>query len=317
MVQGRVKYAAGSRLVRLNDAQTQTPIDQQLTRPTMVSRWTQTTNMTPLNVKPLPTVTAGSIGALRAAPAAANNNNRLGHIMAPPGPGRVAQPQRPSLHHYLLSEARFAKGINGHQAGAGGAGHSQQQRAQHDQLYDQVDDVAQPRLEDYYDMVTDGASNYYDVYEPAQHEDNYFDGYEDDEEVDYYDEEDETDEEDCDADDEFGEEVDDDEEDEEDEDFEDDDDDELVADEEEEEDMLADRHQQEMLMAEANYENAADFIRSGPIRNSKVANVVAARQQQHQILDPKMNDSNSGPDGLRMSASFTAVDFKRNAVGRR
>lgn len=310
LIQGRVKYAAGStsnKLVKLSDAQTQTPVDQQLTRPTMVSRWTQTTNMTSLNVKPLPAVT----GNLKAIPAAAAN--RLGQLIGPPGPGRVTQPQRPSLHHYLLSEARFAKGINGHQTGAG---QSQQQRAQHDLLYDQVEGVNQHRIEDYYDIVTDGGgSNYYDVYEPAQQEqdDNYFDAYEEDEEVDYYDEE-ETDEEDCDADDEFGEEEEVDDEEDEEEDFDDDDDDELVADEDEDDGVMVERHQQEMLMAEANYENASEFIRSGPTRHSKVANVVAARQQ-NQTPDTKVNDN--GQDALRMSASFTAADFKRNAVGRR
>ncbi|KAI2800913.1 Rho GTPase activating protein 39 [Blomia tropicalis] len=68
--------------------QTQNPITS---KPTMVSRWTQTTNITPTNVRltrrPGPTKASISNGV--------QVNN--------------AQ-QRPSLHHYLLSEKRFARG---------------------------------------------------------------------------------------------------------------------------------------------------------------------------------------------------------------
>lgn len=225
----------GSNGVR--DACTQTPADQLMHKASMVSRWTQTTNTSSVNIR-------------------LNNSGTNPHNVLP----------RPSLHHYLLSEARFAKGIIGNSVNASS-----------DRLYDQVN-------EDFYDMVPN---------------DNYTNVYEDDAD-DIVDEESDA-EFSCDADDEYDvESYDDDEEEEEDAD-EEEDEEELV---EEDEDYAEEEDFSEYEFADPNVAQAK-FNQGLCKVNGPVARTAKTEEDDRTL------------DGVRMSASFTAVDFKRNAIGRR
>lgn len=200
----------------------------------MVSRWTQTTNPTSAPV-------------------------RLSHASA----GTQPVAQKPSLHHYLLSEARFAKGLTaGPNAGS-------------DQLYDQVN-------EEFYDMVPN--DNYCDVYDEDDEDLVIGDGSEADS---------------WDADDEFDVESGDEEE----------EDDEFVEEEDEEEEA-EEEGPNEYESVEADFESLQSKFENG---------VSGARKGGSTQADSARSaeEGDSTLDRLRMSNSFTAVDFKRNSSERK
>lgn len=291
--------------------QTQNPITS---KPTMVSRWTQTTNITPTNVRltrrPGPTKASISNGV--------QVNN--------------AQ-QRPSLHHYLLSEKRFARGRHTNQLSM--------DPDPNEALYDQV-----------YGSNTQGliygnGNEFYDIVANEQcgtqmtSRDGFYDDVYDDEYFDEYDEEfdenssDEEDFEDFDADDEFGgESIDESEEDEDEEDEECDFEESTDGEESVDGQLQRQIHRRqpppgqrqtdelELYSAQGDF---GEFVRghshrqalpssvrsSIKISNNNNNNIVTSNNGQQSSNQMNQND------GIRMSASFTSVDFKRNIAGRR
>lgn len=263
---------------------------------------------------------------------------------------------QPSLHHYLLSEKRFAKGRYSVPP------ESLQQHPQQESIYDPVYGSGQPGLiygngGDFYDIVASdpapnqaalagghnrrsGGDYYEDVYDGSSS--FYYDEEEDYlEDEDYFEDESEEDEgSECDADDEFagGEESLESEDEEEEDETEEDDEDECDFD---ELDSLEDHplhHRSDMVDGQRHsvqqyhhhQQDVVDgqFIRGHnhrqalqqPVPSHRSSIKVSATSSKippstHQN-EPK-NGNNQQTEGIRMSASFSAVDFKRNALGRR
>lgn len=211
--------------------------------------------------------------------------------------GRSREEKEPSLQHYLLSEARFA---------ARGQTH----------VLNNLENIYDPIAESIYDPVTN--ENYYHIYDD---DDEFINN--EDEEFDY-DLEDNASDFSCDADDEYGENS-----------YSDDDNDGDGDDEEEDEEEGEEELEDDEEEWEHSDQDDKEAVRSGdfcPTKNELNRTKLytdyddyirlASNQPTSKLLASKEKRINIGAvsnsyDGLRMSASFTASDFKRNALGRR
>ncbi|KAH9423421.1 Rho GTPase activating protein 39 [Dermatophagoides pteronyssinus] len=278
----------------------------------MVSRWTQTTSQTPVDIRRLPDLLSDDLRRQQ------QQQQQHAH-----------QQIQPSLRHYLLSEARFA--ARGQTAGGLLNTHPQNNDNDNNRIYDPI------APESIYDPVA----------QIDDYDDDYFD-VDDDELTDYGDDEDdEISFDSCDADDEFGGEDNsytDDDEDDEDEDLDDDDDESIINVRNDQKGSSSDSH----IVGDDDYDDDDDY------NNEMIFNRKRQQQQQnqqplddydivdyghhddHQYISSTKSGTNNNRmpaaasggisrstliqqnlDGpLKMSASFTATDFKRNALGR-